>query len=179
MLLEVYDITPLRNFFDVVYNTTEIVEMKLDASKLSISLLNKSHVAFYSLEIQKDFFGDYEVTDGESVFIFVEDFYKILKSAHKDDVLYQDFNGDGVVNTADGQALLDYATGVIASLNDMDNADVDGDGDVDSHDAYVFLRSLSTTTATLPANGAFADTGQNYETKTKCKTLTFNDFFAI
>ncbi|MBE6950463.1 MAG: hypothetical protein E7451_03910 [Ruminococcaceae bacterium] len=66
----------------------------------------------------------------------------------------QDFNGDGVVNTADGQALLDYATGVRSSLNDMDNADVDGDGDVDSYDAYVFLRSLSTTTATLPANGS-------------------------
>lgn len=97
MLLEVYDITPLRNFFDVVYNTTDIVEMKLDASKLSISLLNKSHVAFYSLEIQKDFFGDYEVTDGESVLIFVEDFYKILKSAHKDDILYLESNDSYLV----------------------------------------------------------------------------------
>ena len=29
--------------------------------KLSISLLNNSHVAFYSLEISKEFFGDYEV----------------------------------------------------------------------------------------------------------------------
>ncbi len=65
-----------------------------------------------------------------------------------------DFNGDGVVNTADGQALLDYATGVKTTLNNMDKADVDGDGDVDSHDAYVFLRSLSTTVATLPASGS-------------------------
>ena len=66
----------------------------------------------------------------------------------------RDFNGDGTVNTADGQALLDYATGVRSSLNDMENADVDADGDVDSHDAYVFLKGLSTTAATLPANGS-------------------------
>ena len=65
-----------------------------------------------------------------------------------------DFNGDGTVNTADGQALLDYATGVRSSLNDMERADVDADGDVDSHDAYVFLKGLSTTTATLPAKGS-------------------------
>ena len=66
----------------------------------------------------------------------------------------RDFNGDGVVNTADGQALLDYATGLGNTLNDKDNADVDGDGDIDSHDAYLFLRSLSVTSATLPAGGS-------------------------
>ena len=66
----------------------------------------------------------------------------------------QDFNGDGTVNTADGQALLDYATGVITELSNFDQADVDGDGDVDSHDAYVFLRSLSTNLAVLPAGGS-------------------------
>ena len=65
-----------------------------------------------------------------------------------------DFNGDGTVNTADGQALLDYATGVRSSLKDMAHADVDADGDVDSHDAYVFLKGLSTTAATLPAKGS-------------------------
>ena len=65
-----------------------------------------------------------------------------------------DFNGDGIVNTADGQALLDYATGVRSELNDKANADIDADGDIDSHDAYLFLRSLSVTNATLPAGGS-------------------------
>ena len=65
-----------------------------------------------------------------------------------------DFNGDGWVDTADGQAILDYATGLIDTLNAMDRADVDSDGDVDSHDAYVFLKGLSTTSAVLPANGS-------------------------
>ncbi|MBO5079124.1 MAG: S8 family serine peptidase, partial [Oscillospiraceae bacterium] len=65
-----------------------------------------------------------------------------------------DFNGDGLVNADDGQHLLDYVTGIIETLNNKDKADVDGDGDIDSHDAYVFLSGLSTTTATLPANGS-------------------------
>ena len=65
-----------------------------------------------------------------------------------------DFNGDGQVNTADGQAILDYATGLRTTLSAMDKADVDGDGDVDSHDAYVFLKNLTCAEATLPANGS-------------------------
>ena len=87
MLLEFADITPLKNFFDIIYDTVQIVEMKLDQEKLSISLLNDSHVAFYNLEISKGFFIDYIVDGAESVLVFVEDFYKILKSSSKDDML--------------------------------------------------------------------------------------------
>ena len=64
-----------------------------------------------------------------------------------------DINGDGIVDSADGQAILDYATGLTDTLSNLGKADIDADGDVDSHDAYVFLKNLSTTTATLPANG--------------------------
>ena len=65
-----------------------------------------------------------------------------------------DFNGDGRVNTADGQTLLDYATGVVKELTNKEKADVDGDGDIDSHDAYTFLSQLYNTTAVLPAGGS-------------------------
>ena len=70
------------------------------------------------------------------------------------DMAGMDFNGDGVVNADDGQCLLDYVIGTVKTLSNKEKADVDGDGDIDSHDAYVFLSGLSTTTATLPANGA-------------------------
>lgn len=88
MYLEIFDITPLRNFFDIIYDSANIVEMKLDTSKLSISLLNNSHIAFYNLEMSKEFFGDYVIDGAEEILIFVDDFYKILKSATKDDVLF-------------------------------------------------------------------------------------------
>lgn len=87
MLIEIFDIEPLKNFFNLIYDSATIVELKLDQEKLSISLLNNSHVAFYSLEIAREFFGDYSIQDNESILIFVEDFYKIIKTAKKDDVL--------------------------------------------------------------------------------------------
>ena len=92
MLLEIYDIEPLKNFFDVIYDSASVVEMKLDSEKLLISLFNISHVAFYNLEISKLFFGDYEIDGVENVLLFVEDFYKILKSANKNDTLYLETN---------------------------------------------------------------------------------------
>ena len=91
MKLEISDIEPIKNFFDVIYNDASEVELKLDHEKLTINLLNKGHVAFYNLEISKDFFIKYD-TEVESVLVFVEDFYKILKSANKDDILYLESN---------------------------------------------------------------------------------------
>ena len=115
-----------------------------------------------TLDLSADFFVQALASDGEFTYL---DYTTAMLSmnvawyvggviAINEEKAGCDFNGDGSVNTADGQALLDYATGVISTLNDMHNADIDGDGDIDSHDAYVFLKDLSTTSATLPADGA-------------------------
>ncbi len=65
-----------------------------------------------------------------------------------------DFNGDGIVSADDGQTLLDYATGIPTTLANSHRADLDGDGDIDSYDAYLFLRTISAGEAVLPANGS-------------------------
>ena len=87
MMLEISDIDSWKNFFDVIFDSSTIVELKLDQDKCKISLLNNSHVAFYDVEYSKSFFDNYQVDDVESVLIFVEDFYKILKSSKKGDVM--------------------------------------------------------------------------------------------
>lgn len=81
-----------------------------------------------------------------------------------------DFNGDGKVNTDDGQALLDYRTGVISQITNEKYADLDSDGDVDTYDAYLFLNLLETgklnavegegilgTTHSVPVFGFYGD----------------------
>ena len=65
-----------------------------------------------------------------------------------------DFNGDGKVTKADGQALLDYVTGVLDSISNKDNADFDNDGNIDTYDAYLFFKQLSKCSVEIPANGS-------------------------
>ena len=65
-----------------------------------------------------------------------------------------DFNADGTVNSNDGQAILDYATGVAEDLKNIDKADLDADGDVDSYDAYLFLKNINSAVAVVPAGGS-------------------------
>ncbi|MGN0205488.1 MAG: S8 family serine peptidase [Coprococcus sp.] len=65
-----------------------------------------------------------------------------------------DFNGDGTINTSDGQALLDYAAGVISQLANEGKADMNGDGIINSYDAYLFLSRLSSGTVQVAADSS-------------------------
>lgn len=55
-----------------------------------------------------------------------------------------DFNGDGKVTVDDGQRILDYRTGVSTEITNKEYADMDGDKDIDTYDAYLFLDLLET-----------------------------------
>ncbi len=65
-----------------------------------------------------------------------------------------DFNGDGYVNTADGQTLLDYATGLVTELSNGTKADLNADEKINSYDAYLFFKMLGQCGAAVPANGS-------------------------
>lgn len=71
-----------------------------------------------------------------------------------EDLYYCDFNGDGMVTRADGQALLDYVTGARDSISNADAADLDADGNVDTYDVYLFFSKISACGVTVPANGS-------------------------
>lgn len=86
-MLEISDIDSWKNFFDLIFDSTTIIELKLDQNECRITVLNNSHIAFYDAVYSKEFFDVYDVDDVESILIFVEDFYKILKSATKNDIL--------------------------------------------------------------------------------------------
>lgn len=64
-----------------------------------------------------------------------------------------DFDGSGKVTADDGQALLDYVTGVRTEISSKSCADLDKDGDIDTYDAYLFFSRLSSAAVTVPANG--------------------------
>ena len=64
-----------------------------------------------------------------------------------------DFNGDGAVNRADAQALLDYVTGARSTISHSNAADLNGDGAVNTYDVYLMLH-LFQGLVTVPASGS-------------------------
>ncbi|MBE6974201.1 MAG: hypothetical protein E7436_01750, partial [Ruminococcaceae bacterium] len=70
------------------------------------------------------------------------------------DMFGMDFNGDGYVNSADGQALLDFASGALAEITNAGKADLNADGTVGSYDAYLFFQMLGKSGATVAAYGS-------------------------
>ena len=70
------------------------------------------------------------------------------------DLTGMDFNGDGIVDNDDVQAILDYAAGARASLNNEDQADLNADGVIGTYDAYLLLEELNTGLLVLPEGGS-------------------------
>ena len=77
---------------------------------------------------------------------------KVLEPAT--DLSGMDFNGDGLVNNGDVQAILDYAAGARENLTNRDKADLNADGTVGTYDAYLLLEELNTGLLVLPAGGS-------------------------
>ena len=71
-----------------------------------------------------------------------------------DSLALLDFDGDGDVDRADGQALLDYACGNRAEISAVKYADLDGNGSVTTYDAYLFLKKLNSGAVDLAAGGS-------------------------
>jgi len=65
-----------------------------------------------------------------------------------------DFNGDGKVTADDAQALLDYVVDDANEIENLDYADLDEDGDVDTYDAYLVLALISSARVIVPANSS-------------------------
>lgn len=87
VVLEISDIESWKNFFDMVFDTSSNICMKFDENKCKMTLLSKSHIAFYDAEYTNEFFDSYDVDGLEIIVVDVEDLYKILKSANKKDIM--------------------------------------------------------------------------------------------
>lgn len=103
MLLEIDNFEQFRVFFDVIYDVTELIELQLFQDKMVCSILDKSHSRFMSATFKKDFFSLYEIDDVESVTLFAEDVYKIIKSSTKIDNVVLQTNDDYLICRFEGK----------------------------------------------------------------------------
>ena len=90
-----------------------------------------------------------------------------------------DLTGDGQINEADAQAILDLCAGLIEEIPvNADKADLDGDGDVDTYDAYLLLKDLadaaeSENYVTVPAGGS-VKIGLIFDLKDSIENYNYN-----
>ena len=70
------------------------------------------------------------------------------------DLSGMDFNGDGIVDIADAQAILDFAAGAIEELHNRDRADLNQDGTIGTYDAYLLMKDLNTGLLVLNEDGS-------------------------
>lgn len=82
------NIEQFRVFFDVVHETTAIVQFQIYVGKMVCSLLDKSHTNFFSVRFEKDFFYEYDVESDDMILLDADDLYKLLKSCRKTDKLF-------------------------------------------------------------------------------------------
>lgn len=68
-----------------------------------------------------------------------------------ENALKYDFNADGVASYSDVQTLLEFIAGNVESVNDQEYADIDGDEDIDTYDAYLALDAIKQANVTVPA----------------------------
>lgn len=97
MLLEIDNFEQFRVFFDVIYDITDLIELQLFPDKMECSILDKSHSRFMNATFKKEFFSSYEVDEVESVTLFAEDIYKIIKSSNKIDTVIMETNENYLV----------------------------------------------------------------------------------
>lgn len=92
-MIVIDNIEQFKVFFDVVYDmSSEILELQLFPERLVCAILDRSRSRFFHVEYDIDFFENYDVTEFQSIVVYVDDLYKLLKSTNKTDVLMLEVN---------------------------------------------------------------------------------------
>ncbi|MDD7651665.1 MAG: S8 family serine peptidase [Candidatus Faecousia sp.] len=119
---------------------------------LDTDVFTQAYGQFYLEQYgEEDWYTDYTLTKLSAVTTYCVNGKEVLPEAGQ--LAGLDFNDDGKVNEADGQALLDYAVGKVDTLTNLDKADLSGGGKLTAYDGELFLSRLGKHTVSLPANG--------------------------
>ena len=87
MIVGIDDISIFKIFFDVIMEECETVELVSNSMGMKVSLLDKGHTCFYEVFYENTFFDLFDVEGTEIMSLFIDDLYKILKTAGKNDYL--------------------------------------------------------------------------------------------
>ena len=119
--------TGVYTFSYTLHNMTDRAQRyTLDASVYTQASFYEEFPGYDSETLYSASFMDYTMTKLDAATTFTVNGSPI--PAESDGLENCDFNGDGLVNELDGQALLDCAVGKLENLEHLDAADLDGNG---------------------------------------------------
>lgn len=82
-------------FYDVIYDVaSETIELIFYPDRMTCAVLDGGKTRFFYVEYEMKFFDEYDVDEGTSIFVSIEDMYKLLKLANKTDTLTLSFTED-------------------------------------------------------------------------------------
>ena len=102
--LELSDNALFKNAFGSISNIVDEVTLTADSEALHLRCLDKSHITFITMELNKTVFDEYQCDAPEKMSIDCDDFNQILKKSKKDDILKLSTDDNNLLITFEGDA---------------------------------------------------------------------------
>lgn len=103
----------LKNAFDSIRLIVDEITLVTNNKGIHLRCLDKSHITFIILDLNKEFFDEYQCDAPEKIHIDCDVFYNILKKANRDDVLELSLNEGNLIMDLKGDANRRFEIGLI------------------------------------------------------------------
>ena len=113
MRLEVANHGMLKAAFDSISAIVDEITLTADSEKLKLRCLDRSHITFIVMDLDKTFFDEYECEKPEKIAIDCNDFNKILKKCKSSDILEIFTEDSNLVMKFRGDAVRTFKLGLI------------------------------------------------------------------
>lgn len=100
--LELTDNNIFKNAFDSISKIVDEVTITADAEALHLRCLDRSHITFITMELEKTVFDEYQCDTPEKIAIDCEDFNTLLKKCKNNETLKLDIDDSNLIMTFEG-----------------------------------------------------------------------------
>ena len=94
----------IKNSFESISKLVDEITLTADSEGMHLRALDRSHITFITLDLDKTLFDEYECDVPEKMAIDCDDFYKLLKKCEKDDMLKLSVDESNLLITFEGDA---------------------------------------------------------------------------
>jgi len=103
--VELTDHKILKEAFESIAKITDEIVLECTSESIQLNALDKSHITFITMELDKTLFDTYQCDTPEKIFIDANDFMKMLKKANTSEILQLNIDETGLLITLKGDAV--------------------------------------------------------------------------